>query len=60
MKAETLRRKLDDLEQQRRKRRKKMVYLWIDDPDHVPEPPEDADQVVYYRWQTADAPEPEA
>ena len=60
MKAETLKRKLDDLEQQSRKARKKTAYVWIDDPDNVPEPPKDADTVVYYRWQTEDAPEPEA
>lgn len=60
MKAETLKRKLDDLEQQARNAQKKTVYLWIDDPDNVPEPPEDAGTVVYYRWQTEDEPELEA
>jgi hypothetical protein len=60
MKAETLKRKLDDLEQQSRRARKRTAYVWIDDPDNVPEPPEDADQVIYYQWQTEDAPEPEA
>ena len=60
MRAETLKRKLGELEQQARKARKKTVYLWVDDPDNVPEPPEDADRVIYYRWQTEDEPELEA
>lgn len=54
MKAEMLKRKLNDLEQLSRKARKKTVYVWIDDPDNVPEPPEDADTVVYYQWADAE------
>ena len=60
MKAETLKRKLDELELKEGTAHGRTVYLWVDDPDKVPDPPEDAGRVVYYSWQTEDTPEPEA